>query len=223
MCLQKVKEMIKQLHLDHSGGLYIYRTHNEKLKGLCCNGFSSLMDYLGMMFTNCPNDYFKEGPRSSMLRMSLSDLDIKQVIGHEMSILTKYALEINKERFNSNHQKVQVFMLENDNKTIAMEIPVWLMKNEFESFKRFFNSEKPLTGHIDILRIDDNKIWIWDYKPRASEEAFATTQLFFYALMLSKRIGISLDNIRCGYFDEKHAFLFKPDLKMLNIKTILDY
>ena len=215
--------MIKQLHLDHSGGLYIYRTHNEKLRGLCGNGFSSLMNYLDLIFTNCPNEYFKEGPRSSMLKMNLNNLDIRQVAGHEMSTLTRYALEINKERFTSNHQKVQVFMLENDNKTIAMEIPVWLLKNEFDSFKRFFNSEKPLTGHIDILRIEDNKVWIWDYKPRASEEEFASTQVFFYALMLSKRTNIPIEDIRCGYFDEKHAFLFKPDLKLINIRTILDF
>ncbi len=215
--------MIRHLHLDHSGGLYIYRTHNEKLKGLCSNGFSSLMNYLDLIFTNCPNGYFKDGPRSSMLKMNLNNLDARQVTGHEMSMLTRYALEINKERFTSNHQRVQVFMLENDNKTIAMEIPVWLMKNEFDSFKSFFNSEKPLTGHIDILRIEDDKIWIWDYKPRASEQEYASTQTFFYALMLSKRANIPIENIRCGYFDEKHAFLFKPDLKLMNIKTILDF
>lgn len=215
--------MIRKTFLDHSGGFYIYRTHNEKVKWLCNNGYSPLINYLDLMFTNCPDEFFKEGPRSSMLKLNLSNLDLKQVSGHEISMLTSYALEINRNRFNSNHERVQMFMLENDNKTIAMEVPVWLLKNEFDSFKSFFKSDKALTGHIDILRIEDNKIWIWDYKPRASEQEYASTQIYFYALMLSKRTGILLDAIRCGYFDDRHAFVFKPDLKMLNIKTLNEF
>lgn len=217
------KRMIKQVRLNHKGGLYIYRLHNEKVNGLCNNGYSSLANFLESVFKNCPNEYFNTGPRSSSLRINLNDIDLKQLTGHEISILTRFALDINKERFRSNHERVQVFMLENDNKTIAMEIPVWLSLNEFPSLKSLLKSDKPLTGHIDLLRIEDGKLWVWDYKPNANEEEYAATQIFFYALMLNKRTGIPLNMIRCGYFDDRHVFLFKPDLKMLNVKTILDY
>ncbi|MAG46967.1 hypothetical protein CL617_00035 [archaeon] len=215
--------MIKKAWLDHSGGVYIYRVHDEKLKGLCNNGLSPLSTFLENMFTKCPNEYFKGGPRSSTLKISLNGLDLKQISGHQMSILTKHALDINKERFKQNHEKVQMFMLENDNDTIAMEVPVWLMKDEIDSFKNFFKSDQPLTGHIDLLKIENGKVWIWDYKPNAIDEQHAATQIFMYALMINKRTGIPLEDIRCGYFDAKYAFLFKPELKMLNIKTILDY
>ncbi|MBU4503046.1 MAG: PD-(D/E)XK nuclease family protein [Nanoarchaeota archaeon] len=76
-----------------------------------------------------------------------------------------------------------------------------------------------MTGHIDILRIEDEKIWVWDYKPNAHKEKYASTQTYFYALMLSKRTGIPLDDFRCGYFDQNHAFAFKPEEKIIsNIK-----
>jgi len=42
-------------------------------------------------------------------------------------------------------------------------------------------------------------------------EEYASTQTYFYALMLSKRTGIPLENFRCGYFDSHYAFMFKPE------------
>jgi len=114
-------------------------------------------------------------------------------------------------------------MLENDNKTVAIEVPLWLNNNELSLYNEIFNSKDTLTGHIDILRIEDEKVWIWDYKPNAIKEKFASTQIYFYALMLSKRTGISLDNFRCGYFDSKDTFIFSPEnVKLINIKQNLN-
>lgn len=110
-------------------------------------------------------------------------------------------------------------MLENDKKSIAIEVPLWLHSHELKDYKKYFNSDEPLTGHIDLLRIQDNKIWIWDYKPNAEKEKFATTQTYFYALMLSKRTGIPLKHFMCGYFDKNYAFTFKPQQKHItNLK-----
>jgi len=136
------------------------------------------------------------------------DLDIKKIKGHEVSELARIGLESN--RFKTAHSNVQMFMLQNDNKTISIEVPIWLMDNEMPRFHEIFNSNDPLTGHIDALRIEDDKVWIWDYKPNAEKERFASIQTNFYALMLSKRTGIDLKNFRCGYFDDKNAFVFNP-------------
>jgi len=133
-----------------------------------------------------------------------------QISGHEVSSLAKHGLEENKERFKTNHSKVQLFMLENDNNTVSVEVPVWINNGELEEFKGFFDFDECLTGHIDVLRIDDGKVWVWDYKPNSHKEKYADTQTLFYSLMLSKRTGIPLDKFRCGYFDDKHAFIFKP-------------
>lgn len=214
--------MIKQISLDHKGGFYFYRVHNLKTKRLT-NGFSSLSKYLENMFNNCPNDYFNSGPRGSALKFRLDNLRLKQIIGHEISDLARHGLRINKDRYKTNHMKVQVFMLENDDKTISIEIPIWLEKDELDTYKTLFDSNEPLTGHIDVLRVEDGKIWIWDYKPNSYNEKYAAIQVFFYALMLSKRTKIDLDNFRCGYFDSFYAFVFKPDLSYLDSKTLKDF
>tara|TARA_Y100000310_G_C20621352_1_gene783485 strand:- start:620 stop:1270 length:651 start_codon:yes stop_codon:yes gene_type:complete len=215
--------VIKQISLEHKGGFYFYGTHNLKCKELT-NGFSPLLRFLEKMFGDCPNDYFNSGPRSSSLKFGLNNLKLTQITGHEVSDLAKHGLEINKERYKSNHMRVQMFMLENDNKTISVEVPIWIKREEIDNYKGLFDSyDKPLSGHIDILRIEDRKIWIWDYKPNAHKEKYAATQVFFYALMLSKRTGINIDHFRCGYFDSFYAYIFKPELNYLDYKSLKDF
>ncbi len=214
--------MIKQISLDHAGGFYFYRVHNGKIDKLCKN-FPGLTNFLNDVFYSCPNEYFKTGPRGSCLNFSFPNLDIKWVKGHEVSSLTNYALDVNRKRFKTNHSKVQAFMLEKDNSSIAVEVPVWLEANELDNYKKLFRSELPLTGHIDLVRVEDEKVWIWDYKPNALKEKFATTQTFFYALMLSRRTNIPLSKFRCGYFDNKDAFVFMPKEEILKFVNLRDF
>ena len=203
-------KIIRSKNLQHSGGFYIYRLHDLKLNRLCNNGLDSLRNYLNEVFEKRPDGYFNSGPRSSTLKFKLP-VNLIEVNGHEVSLLAKHGLKEYKERFQQAHPRVQVFMLENDNSTIAMEVPLWITSNEIEDYHNLLNSNEPLTGHIDVLRVDDNKVWIWDYKPNAHREKYAATQVYFYALMMSKRTGIDLDNFRCGYFDHNYAYMFKPD------------
>lgn len=212
--------VIKQVSFEH-GWFYHYRIHSPKAESLKGNGFSGLHDYLHEVFDNCPNDYFKTGPRGSHLKFKIPKLEIKEVTGHEVCGLTQQGLMVNNARFNSNHSKVQVFMLEYDDKTLAVEVPIWLNPDEIDNFKEIFKEDAPLTGHIDVLRIEDDKIWIWDYKPNAHRETYAATQVYFYALMLSKRTGIDLDKFRCGYFDDNFAYVFKPEKDVISKSKIL--
>lgn len=165
------------------------------------------------MLFNCPHDFFLQGPRGSKLKFSVG-ITPQHVENHEVSELAFYGLKVNATRYRSNHSKVQVFMLENDTKSVAMEVPLWIYPKELQQYGDFMDLDFPLTGHIDLLRIENGKIWIWDYKPNAVKEKYAVTQTFFYALMLSQRTGISLDKFMCGYFDDKDAFVFDPNLKL---------
>lgn len=201
--------MIKSKSLMHSGGYYPYSIHTKKLKVLSNNGFTPLKKFLDDTFSECPDQYFNGGPRSSTLKTKLQ-FDIIEVQGHEVSALAETGLEVNHDRLKGGHLKVQAFMIENDSSTIAMEVPLWMQHHELENFTELFRTIEPLTGHIDILRIEHDKLWVWDYKPKAAKEKYASTQVYFYALMLSKRTGIPLEKIRCGWFDDKDAFLFKP-------------
>jgi len=193
----------------------MYRIHEVKKEGLCKgNGFSALRKYLDNVFEQCPDDYFNDGPRSSALKFRMNH-DIIEVRGHEVSALAKYGLLENQERYRDNHSRVQMFMLEHDNNTVAMEVPLWLCAEELEGYEELFQSTAPLSGHVDVLRVDDGKIWIWDYKPKAHKEKYAATQVYFYSLMLSKRTKIPLEHFRCGWFDDYYAFLFKPKEKVI--------
>ncbi len=200
--------MIRHASFEH-GWYYHYRVHSKKAE-LLNNELNPLKNYLYHVFDNCPHEYFERGPRGSRLRFKIP-IYPKEITGHEVSLLTRYGLENNEGRYNSNHSKVQVFMLENDNKTIAVEVPIWIKEEEMQNYREILKTKEPLTGHIDLLRVEDDKIWVWDYKPNAHREEYATTQTYFYALMLSKRTGINLDRIRCGYFDSYYAYVFKPE------------
>ena len=216
--------VIRTFSFDHKGGFYQYRVHTVKLNNFCKGILFPLKNYLESIFNSCPNDYFQKGPRSSSLKFNLSNINLQNAPKHELCLLTHYGLEQNSNRYSSAHSKVQVFMLEHDKTSIACETPIWLLPEELELYKEVFNSKEVLTGHIDILRIQDNKIWILDYKPNASKEKYASTQVYFYALMLSKRTGIPLEYFRCGYFDNLNCYLFKPeDCTLPQLKSIQEF
>lgn len=199
--------VIKHTSFKH-GWFYHYRLHTLKTERLCQKNLETLKDYLSDMFCSCPDDFFNSGPRSSSLKFNLKNLELFEVQGHEVSDLARLGLQ--NPRKLSAHSKVQLFMLERDDKTLAVEVPLWLNPDELDSYNELFGTQEPLTGHIDALRIEGGLIWIWDYKPGANKEKFAATQVYFYAYMLSKRTNIPLDMFRCGYFDDNIAYVFNP-------------
>ena len=203
---------IRHTSLNH-GWFYHYRIHMPKTEKLCNNGLSSLQVFMEKMLTTCPDHYFQSGPRGSALRFDIETKKVR-IDGHEVCRLAELGLKHG--RYKTAHSNVEVYMLENDLKTIGVELPIWLLPHEMELYRKFFDCEEPLTGHIDILRIEEDSIWIWDYKPNAEKEKHAGCQLLFYAIMLSKRTGIPIERFRCGYFDENSAFLFKPEIECLD-------
>lgn len=204
---------IKHTSFKH-GWFYHYRLHTKKSEKLCSNGLSSLKDFMEKMLESCPDHYFESGPRSSALRFDVSS-QCMRVDGHEVCRLAE--LGVGTGRYRTAHSNVEVYMLEMDGNTIAVELPIWLHPHELDQYNALFESADPLTGHIDLVRVEDGNIWIWDYKPNAEKEKYAHCQTLFYALMLSKRTGVPLDKFRCGYFDEKTAFIFKPEIEHLPI------
>lgn len=192
------------------GWFYHYRMHTPKSEKLCDNGLNSLMLFMDKMMESCPDHYFETGPRSSALTFDVR-VEPLEVKCHEVCKLAELGIENG--RYRTAHSNVEVYMLENDASTVCVELPVWLLPHELDFYRKLFDCEEPLTGHIDILRVEEDNIWVWDYKPNAHKEKHATCQTLFYAIMLSKRTGIPLERFRCGYFDEKTAYVFKPELQ----------
>ena len=207
--------MILSKTLRH-GARYNYRIHKHKLENLCDNGFEKLKKFIISSFNTIPDEHFLKGPRSSVLKFSVLE-EKPPKIEHEVALLARMGLDSN--YYEDAHSNVQMFMLSYDEKTIAMETPIWLLPEELEEYNSLFKEENPLTGHIDILRIEKNKIWVWDYKPNAHREKYADTQTYFYALMLSKRTGIPLTQFMCGYFDDKNTYTFNPS--QIKIKELI--
>jgi len=112
------------------------------------------------------------------------------------------------------HERLQRFMLINDSVTVAVEVPVFLTRDDLAyhqqcGFDLNFRSEA-ITGHIDFLQIRNGYIHILDYKPEAHKETHAHVQLTIYALALARRTALPVKLFKCGWFDEKDYFEFFP-------------
>jgi len=112
------------------------------------------------------------------------------------------------------HETLQRFMLINDSVTVAVEVPVYLTREDIayyrsQGFNLPFESEV-ITGHIDLLQVRNGFLHILDYKPDARKEKHAHVQLTIYALALSRRVGLPLKNFKCAWFDERDYFEFFP-------------
>ena len=175
------------------------KIHHPKLSMQSDNGdFHGLRSYLLWLEKNSPDKYFEGGQRSSTLK---KDPQVKpHVFYNKACEMTNIALKTarnNRER----HSIVEDFFLINDLSTVAVEIPVWYWdKKEGEG----------ISGHIDILQIRNNRLYILDYKPDAKKQKHAPAQINSYARAISYRAKIPLDQIYCAYFDEKNYYEFSP-------------
>lgn len=94
-------------------------------------------------------------------------------------------------------------------------IPVWATSDEDSVLRELIPVEREnplptLTGHIDFIRFFKGLLWIWDYKPNAVVERFASQQVYLYARMLACRTQIPLNCFRCGYFYHGLEVTFDP-------------
>lgn len=197
--------MIRHISFKH-GWFYHYRVHVPRTQTLLTD-FPQLHAFLSKLFEECPHEKFATGPRSSKLRFPV-DVELTEIRGHELCTLTQASLQFGSAK--TAHTNVEIGLLQADPKTISVEVPLWLDCHELAQYETIFESTDSLSGHIDVLRVENGKVWIWDYKPAAAKEKWAATQLNTYATMLSARTGVALDDIRCGYFDDKTSFVFAP-------------
>ena len=149
--------MIRHTSFKH-GWFYHYRVHVPKAASLCDGQFAALNAYLDAMHTSCPDEKFTSGPRSSALRFPVT-ADITEIPGHEVCSYARAGLEW--AQYKTAHSNVQLFMLHNDDKTLGVEVPLWGDSHELDvDFDALFKDDGPLSGHIDVLQVDDDKIWI---------------------------------------------------------------
>ncbi len=199
---------IRTHSFQHRPAFYRYRVAVARVPRLP----EPMADYLHALFTNCPNHLFSETVfrASGVSRRQLGiEIPLTRVSDHDIIALARRSHGVGD--FSSRHENLQKYFLEHDPATIACEVPVWMESWEFADYSQILGTREPLTGHIDVLRREeDGRLGVWDYKPHAAAERNAHLQVFLYALMLSLRTGLPLSAFFCGYFDEKDAYLFEP-------------
>lgn len=137
---------------------------------------------------------FWQGVPSPAGKKSVSSCPLLQVpFTRTTSTLVEHAKAANyDEQGKFQHRIVQRYLMDNDVLSFASEVPVW---------------DDELHGHIDLIRvINGDMLEIADFKPKASSEKKAASQLYRYCHLLSKRTGIPLSNMRATYFDNQHAY-----------------
>ncbi|MFH1376412.1 MAG: hypothetical protein ABIH25_02140 [Candidatus Woesearchaeota archaeon] len=185
----------------HSDLIYNFRYHKEKLKEF--GKFNGLREFISSISRGIDDKLFNSlSSRCSQVKSDVS-VSVKVFDNTKLNKKIGSALKViksNKQR----HSIIEDFLLSCDRDTVAVEVPVWYWDKE---------KDVGVCGHIDILQVKYGKIWILDYKPNASKENVdsVVSQLFRYALGLSFRTKVGLENIKCAWFDESKEFSFDAD------------
>jgi hypothetical protein len=100
------------------------------------------------------------------------------------------------------HYLVLNYLLDNDKRAVATEMPLWLTEAGTPNLK-------PWCGSVDLVRVLPNhKIQICDFKPDSAkvDRKKVGAQLYRYCFMLHVLTGIEMDYIEGIFFDEKRAY-----------------
>ncbi|MBS3781876.1 MAG: PD-(D/E)XK nuclease family protein [Candidatus Thermoplasmatota archaeon] len=112
-------------------------------------------------------------------------------------------LAFNSQPKNSNkspHETVEEFFLINDSTTVTTELPVFINPSETA-----LNVDEPITGHIDLIQIRYDDIYILDYKPNLNYPEKHASQLQLYQKAIQERTSTPEDKIHTAVFN-KHSY-----------------
>lgn len=203
---RKYPQIIKSFRFYHSGQIYNYKYHVPKLKEFTTTkSRKQLISYLENLPKFIDNEKFNTSNRCSQIKLNTSNINLTQKQNTFLNKITKQALILAKTN-RRRHQVVEDYMLSADRDTIAVEVPVYFYDKKLG----------PITGHIDILQSKNSKIYIMDYKPNITTNQQqsviqqTTTQLTLYAIALSFRAKIPLNDIRCAFFNQNDYYEFSP-------------
>lgn len=183
---------------EHENLDYEFMYHKYKLDAFARKQYPKLYSYITRFENGCPDKFFEIGERCSHPKFEAKVKTKKRVnLACKMAGFAVKAARNNRER----HAVVEKFMLINDKATIACEVPVWYWEKGIDN---------GVTGHIDLLQVRNDIVYILDYKPGASKDKKAPWQLYHYALALSFRTKIPLTSMRCAWFDEDSYYEYNP-------------
>jgi hypothetical protein len=123
--------------------------------------------------------------------------------------------------YNAAHDKVQLHFLDTAGDILATETPVWVTNHECDiigainsrSNRDCDTAFESIAGHIDLIQIKDNLVWVLDYKPhlRGCKTERPECQLYLYTWLLSIRSGLPFEMFRYGWFNDRHFKFCVPE------------
>jgi hypothetical protein len=209
------KEIVRGYTLEHKQ-VYRFQVHQAKLDILNSSAhlqsFVGLKAYFDTVGPTYPHRLFTDAVHRSSKFPAQFHPPITRKENHatRLAALALPTSPNNRKR----HETLQRFMLLNDSVTVAVEIPVYLSREDQTYYRNCgfdlgFESDA-VTGHIDFLQIRNGFLHILDYKPDARKEKHAHVQLTIYALALARRANLPLKMFKCAWFDEKDYYEFFP-------------
>jgi len=195
------RKLIVEKMFQHSGLIYNFKLHKGKLKEY--GKFDGLRKFLFSVSKGINNEMFNDqSERCSNIKKANISVDVSCIENTRFNKVVGEMLKIvknNKQR----HSLVENLLLCCDRDTVAVEVPVWYWDKI---------NNKGICGHIDIVQVKFGKVWILDYKPDCEKENYnsVVSQLYNYALALHFRSGVSLSDMKCGWFDSVKTYCFEP-------------
>jgi hypothetical protein len=105
------------------------------------------------------------------------------------------------------HDPILKNILIKDKDSIAIEVPIW---NELEG--------RVLTGHIDLLQVQDDLVKVIDYKPEGNF-LYSLPQVAMYGYLLGSKLH--LKRIKCISFNKDEAWEYEPKILISDIREYL--
>jgi len=158
-----------------------------------------LRRYINWLERSLDRKMFLSGPRCSSLNIH-HNTSVKQKdnINPELTHLALNSQPKNTKK--SPHEIVQDFFLINDSTTVATELPVFIRPKEVD-----LDIDEPITGHIDLIQIRYDNLYILDYKPNLNHPENYASQLLLYKQAIHKRTSIPEHKIHTAAFN-RHAY-----------------
>ncbi len=179
-------------HFNHQQ-IYPFKVHQLKMHR-SAKTFPQLRRYLNWVVRSLPHSIFLSGPRASHISIP----NTTKITKKQSNLTSQCNLALcSREKKKSPHQLVEDFFLANDATTVCTELPVFINPNETEHFEL----KSPLTGHIDIIQVKNNKLYILDYKTNLNSPHQYSTQLLAYKKALHHRTQIPEKNIIAAAFN----------------------
>ena len=105
------------------------------------------------------------------------------------------------------HDPILKNILIKDKDAIAIEVPIW---NE--------EKKKIITGHIDLIEIQNDVIKVIDYKPEGNF-LLSLPQVSMYGLLIKSKLNIQ--KLKCISFNKQGAWEYDPNILKIDIKEYL--